>query len=266
MPDLRVWHPLTLPSEGRFYKSAAGEPLCPGGKIEYALWTTEAEEILVRYGEADDIADRMLRSNIKLPETMEYEDLLVSDQFYILMKLRAESLCPYYTYTCGCRKCKKEYEVQANLQELKLLDINNVADEPISCALPAKGVELQLRFPRVKDAVALQKLEKELEEKQTPDGVLLYQYARQIVKVDGESMPFNEKKDLVRSLTMLDTSAIRMVLEDNDIGYNLMDESECTHCGTANQSAIPIDVRFFRPSRTDIATAVRVAREARRRD
>lgn len=264
--DVRVWHPLTLPSKGRFYKAADGSDLCPDGDIQFALWTTAHEEILVRYGAADGFVDRMLQGNIRLPAGMKYEDLLVADQFFILMRLRADSLCPFFTYKCQCRQCKKEFDVQANLRELSILDLNEVGDEPLPCYLPHANVELTLRFPRVKDTKAIEKLEKEREDKLGEEGILHYQYARQIQTIDGQSRPFDEKKDFVMGLTMLDTSAIRLVLEDNDIGYSLTDESVCSHCGTTNKSDVPVDARFFRPSRADVDAAIRLAKESRRRD
>lgn len=268
--DTRMWHPTQLPSQGRFYKTGKGEPQCPEGKVEYALWTTTQEEILIRFGGQDGFVDKMLIDNVRLPAGMKYEDLLIADQFYLLMLLRMESICPFFTYHVSCRQCKKDYPTQANLKELKVLDKNEVADEPFECFLPHKGVSLMLRYPRIKDQSALEKISKDKSKLSDAvrgeDGILRYQYARQIVTLDGQSVQFNELKDFVAGLAMLDLRAIQMVMEDNDIGYNLSWESKCSSCGADNESDLPLDESFFRPGRTDIEAAIRVARESRRRD
>lgn len=227
--------------------------------IEYRLWTTEHEEILVRYGDSPEISHKLLRENVRLPEGMAYEDLLASDEFFILVKLRADSLCPYFTYKTQCHKCEKPYTAQANLQQLSIIDSGEAADEPFPCFLPHAKIEILLRYPRVRDGDALQEIADKLGE----EGLLRYQYAKQIVKVDGESLKWDEVKDFVTRMAWGDSRAIQMVLADNHIGHDMRDESKCRNCGAVNVTAIELDASFFRPSRPDIATAVRVAQESR---
>jgi hypothetical protein len=263
MTDALSWHPLHLPSQGRFYGkkpgSEIGELVCPNGAIEYRLWTTEAEETLARYGGSVHLVDKMIEGNIRLPEGLTYADLLVADQFFILMKLRSDSLCPFFSYQASCTNCAEKYDRQANLQELTVLDKTDTAEEPMECFLPHAKVEITLRYPRVSDSQFIAKLEAQKKGREG-DGLLKYQFARQIISVDGNSVPFLELKDWVNHLTMMDLRAIGQVLDDNEIGYDLKDESECPRCGQINDPILPVDESFFRPRRTDVARAIKLAK------
>lgn len=265
MTDALSWHPLRLPSQGRFYGAKSGEGgakelVCPDGAIEYRLWTTEAEETLARYSGSVNLVDKMIEGNIRLPEGLAYGDLLVADQFFVLMRLRADSLCPFFTYAVKCGECGEKYDQQANLQELKVLDKTDTAEEPMSCFLPHAKVEVTLRYPRVGDSQYLAKIEAQKKTQDKKDGLMKYQFARQLITVDGRSVPFMELKDWVNGLTMLDIRAIGQVLDDNEIGYDLKDESECPRCGRINDPIVPVDESFFRPRRTDLARAIELAK------
>lgn len=260
LEDSRQWHPLHLPSEGRFYGDS-----CPEGKIEYTLWTTAQEEMLVRYGGTEDLVDRMIIDNIRLPEGLEYDDLLTADQFFILMKLRAASITPFFTYEIECSKCRESYSHQANLNELDIAPGTERAEEPFACFLPHADVEIQLRFARIKDTKKIRDIRK-TKKGRGDEGMLKYIYARQIVQIDGQTKQFDELREFVSGLTSLDLNVIKLAMEDNDIGCTLSEESECSNCGRVNDSVIPVDTDFFRPRRVDVTAAVRMASEHRRRN
>ena len=53
---------------------------------------------------------------------------------------------------------------------------------------------------------------------------------------------------------------MKLVLDDNEIGYDLTDESECSRCGQINDPTLPVDESFFRPRRTDVGRAIELAK------
>ena len=245
MFELNSWHPLTLPSMGRFYKDKM-----PGGQVQVTPWTTQQEEDLVRHGGKADFNLRVLRNNVQLPEGLSLEDLLVGDQFFLLVQLRINSLSPYLTYTWPC-ECEKRTETQIDLRTMTCRTPDEDEDNPFDVKLPRADVMVTMAHQTVRDLLAVQEYAKTHDEGATQT----FRFSRQIQAVDGHSLKYDEMKDFVRGLSMLDFQILRRALNDRQIGYILTMDLTCDHCGSVSKQLIPLQNSFFRPDRADLDRA-----------
>ncbi len=246
MFELNSWHPITLPSMGRFYGGKM-----PGGNVEVTPWTTQQEEDLVRHGGKDTFTLRVLEKNVRLPQGMPLEDLVVGDQFFLLVQLRINSLSPFITYTWPCDDCRKKTKTQVDLRELSCRVPEEDEESPFDVKLPQAGVTISLKHQTVKDQIAVKKYSDE----HNDDGVLVFRFSRQIESIDGHTLKYDEKKDFVRKLGLLDFQVMRKALNDRQVGYTLSMKIKCDHCGVVSDEFIPIENGFFRPDREDLERA-----------
>lgn len=255
-----LWEPIQLPSLGRYYDK------CPDGMVEITPWTTVQEEEIIRHSKnpQGNFIDKLISSNVKFPDGFTMGDLLTSDQHFILMKLRALSIGCVYTVDYTCSECKTVQEVSTNIDELPVHvpDDDSSWDEPFEVFLPKCGKTVSFRHLRVKDQQSISKNIKSREMVGLSDTVA-FTLAKKIVSIDGDtSFKFDEKKDFVNSLVMLDTRVLSAEEEKFSSGIHTEISVVCSKCGLSTKWDIPIQIEFFRPKRTDIDAAVAMARQS----
>lgn len=257
--DAAGWHPLTLPSLGQFYGGK-----CPSGQVYITPWTTMQEEALVRYSDQGPgkLMAGMVSQNVRLPGGLMADELLTTDQYFLLVQLRAISLTRFVTLLFNCPACSKSSEKQLDLTQLKTRTPEPDEQEPFEVWLPKCDVTVELHFSRVKDALAIAEYKKN-----NSDGALRYRYARQIDTINGESKKFDEKKDFVSKLILLDLQEMTDMIEQNETGLVTQLQIACDHCGRVEDEwEMPMTDSFFRPRRSDIRAEIDLARQARRGD
>lgn len=245
------WHPVCLPSMGVYYNGA-----CPGGKVTITPWTMVQEEMMVRYSERDPglIMDQLIANNVKLPDGLKYEDLLVTDQWFLVINLRAISLVQFLTVTHTCPQCGNLDEQQINLLNLTVRVPDPGDQEPIECRLPKCKKTVGLRFLRVRD-IAKSNEYGSSHPNDAGDPVYRFRLARKIVSVNGQSVKFEEAIDFVKSLVMIDVISIQKALEKKETGYVTNLDAVCTKCRFVEKGwVLPLhQSHFFRPLDSDIA-------------
>lgn len=246
---------ITLPSKGRYY----GDKL-PGGKLQITPWTVAQEDTIDRMGVEDDSLTslrQMVENNVRWPSGFSYDDLLVTDHYFILLQLRCLSLTPFMTFPHQCPKCKTDAAVQIDISgaEVRVPDDADTDVEPFTCFLPKKKVEIGVRFLRIGDEFAADKYSKETVVK-SPSTERKFTYVRQIVSVGGQSLPFGEKMEFVTSLSMLDLEVLKNKLLKKQTGVTGFFKATCENCKTEDKTWVPpLHVRFFRPLPPDIERA-----------
>lgn len=262
MPEAAIsevagWHPVTLPSLGQYY-----EGRLPKGVVHITPWTTQQEETMARYGgNPQAMMAGLMRDNVRFAGGMTYEDLLITDQFFLIMQLRSISLSRFMHVNTECGFCGKMDEVQINLNEMGVRTPEPDEVEPIEITLPRCGKTVALRFMRVKDALAEVAYQEQTEAKT----VTRYRYARQILSIDGQSAKFDEKQDFVGSLVLLDLTVLRNALEDKETGVQSTVSRTCSQCGKVEKGWVaPLGAGFFRAGDADIRAEVEVASRAGR--
>jgi hypothetical protein len=253
--DANGWYPITLPSMGLFY----GDKL-PGGDVMITPWTTVHEEMMIQTDEsrAETLLRVMTESNVKLPAEMPYEDLLITDQYFILVQLRLISLCSSYSYGYLCPSCKKEAIGTTDMRNLEVqVPDDDWPVEPIIAALPKSGIEVGLRFQRVSD----QKFIGDYERKSRGSGSV-YRWARQIQTIDGQNVDFQTKQDFVSKLPLLDIRVMEKAIDKWSTGYTMICESVCSDCGETGVGGLPQSPTFFRPTDDDIQREIERSQDA----
>lgn len=256
MNNMNGWHPVTLPSLGRFYENL------PGGEVEITPWTTAQEEIMIR-GSTKTAMDRfkMIRELVqgctRFPDGFNYGELLVADQHFLLMRLRAVSLMPQYTIDFSCRECGVSSPLSFNLDELEVITPDEGVKEPFTTRLPKSKVSVAVKLMRTKDEEATISYRKKQEDANLPgakEKSYRFTLARQLVSVDGrDDMKWDEKMDFIGGLHLLDLTVYKSLFSKNDIGLNMEARVDCPSCGfRPSDWSIPIQLCFFYPKQCDI--------------
>lgn len=248
--DELEWHPITLPSLGRYYGGKV-----PGGVLKITPWTVVQEEAIIRYSGSmgGDLERELIKNNIGYPPGFSYEDLLLTDQFFLLVNLRSISLVPKMTVVHGCPKCNNIHEVQIDLTKLQAKTPDETdPEEPFKVFLPKKKIDASVRFQRVSDLAAVDKYLSE-----HPGAVnstrRLFLYARQLVSIGGASLKFDEKLEFVSKLALLDLNAINSMLEKLSPGITGKASVECPKCQHVdNDWMLALTDGFFRPKAIDL--------------
>jgi len=259
---LREWMPITLPSRGFYYGDK-----CPMGEVQITPWTTAQEEAIARYsgGNAAKLVEQLIKGNVNLGDNgLTYEDLLVTDHFYVLFQLRRVSLTSHYTIERKCSSCGFEHKAQLDLgTDLPIKDLPaEPVEEPFEVFLPKAKKTVTLKFLRVKDEKAMneyaEKKLREVTEKGSP--ATRFRHARRIVAIDGKDEPFQERMRVVATLRMLDLQVMDMTIEEHETGLVPEIKSTCPRCNHVDEWGVPMTAEFFRPSADDIRSEIAAAK------
>jgi hypothetical protein len=251
------WYPITVPSKGLLY----GDRL-PGGGLKISPWTVAQEDAIARNseGEQKDLTAELLRTNVAWPEGFTYEDLLLTDQYFILLNLRMISYLDFMTLPHQCPSCGAIEGIEVKLGEIMVKTAEDTdPEEPYSVFLPRRKVKVELRQQRVGDLTAA---EKYLQSSLTtvPERRRAFLYARQIVAIDGQQVPFDERLKFVSTLAIIDLKAIGNKVEKHATGIQGRYSVECSKCKSLDKEWVPeIHADFFRPRPTDIERAIQLA-------
>lgn len=250
--------PLELPSAGLPYNGSM-----PGGNVEISPLTTREEMIIAGFreqGMSDPnlLIDSILKNCLKLPTGVAYEDLLITDRFFLIANVRAISFGEDYGFTwrCGCRN-KEQRSVHQLPGGLKLFKLAPDFHEPFEVKLPKCGKTIGMRLLRISDEKAIERYRDQMIERATEpivgDPGYLFRMARRIVTVDGEEWEIQKKLDLLGNPPMLsvDSIAMRKKYEDNECGLDLSVTTKCRFCGQEREANLPFSAEFFRPEESE---------------
>jgi len=259
---LREWMPVTLPSRGFYYGDK-----CPMGEVKITPWTTAQEEAIARSvgGDASALIEQLVINNINLGSGgLTYDDMLVTDHFYLLFQLRRVSLTSHYTIDRVCEQCRLAHKISIDLgTDLPIKDLpEKPVEEPFEVFLPRARKTVTLLFLRVKDEKAMNNYaEQKLREvTETGSPATRFRHARRIVAIDEKDEPFQERMTFVTSLRMLDLQVMDMEIEQHETGLVPEMKSACPRCRHKTEWGVPMTAEFFRPSADDIRAEVAAAK------
>lgn len=251
------WYPIQLPSMGRWYGNAL-----PEGKVEITPWTVAQEEMLARRltGDSKDPSHNLIRGNTRFTPGFAYEDLLMTDQFFLLLQLRCISFLAFMTLPHQCEKCREIEHVEVELPQITVKTAEpEDPDEPFEVTLPKTGKKVALRFQRIGDIIAADNYVEQSVVKNDDDR-RKFLYARQITALEGQSLPVDEARDFITSLPLLDLNAIVRTCDRHSTGFRGTYTVECSNCHAPDMEWVPpIHEDFFRPKPTDIDRAMQLA-------
>jgi hypothetical protein len=240
-----------LPSKGRLY-----EGKIPGGKLNVRAMTAREEKLI--YGGKGNISEKMemlLSSCVQLPSAFSPSDLLISDRFFLLIKIRLISFGSEYPIQVRCPDCDNQFIKNFDLTELnvKTYDNNEEKAEPFLVTLPVAGKTIGLKILRGKDENAIHKYAKGRGVKEeVGDPAYTYSLARSIVSFDQKPISQIDALQLVEKLVSRDTMELRHALEENDCGVDTDISLECPKCSFLIETRLPVTEEFFRPKRKSL--------------
>lgn len=246
MQDYLIAETFTLPSKGKLYS----QDVNPNVKLR--SMTTNEE--MKRLGKTDypykllsEIIDDCL---IESPGISAY-DLCIGDFQFLLHKLRCVTYGSEYSIESICPICGKRNNYTINLDKLEVIEYEDGIESNLHMTLPVtkKNIDLRLQSPRMLDEV--QSRTKETLAKASKfkgDPAILFNLVSIIEKVDGQVLDGVKLEAFARQLPMQDVNYILKKLDKINIGINSEIEKECSGCGGAFHSALPITSEFFRPS------------------
>lgn len=238
-----------LPSQGLLYKDEDGEPILPDGSIVLRPLTTREEGILYAQSDAVEKMHSMVSACI-VTKGLKAEDLLVIDQFYLLLSLRVHSFGSEYEIPIRCQYCREQAKVKINLtDDLNMRYINETASEPFKFDLPVSGKSIGFRLMRVRDQFRIRQHTKRMR-MQTVDPTdpsHQFRLALTIVEIDGVEIDLSQAQQFVRTMHMGDSNALQNEIDRVEGGVDTRIYPECPHCGAANQIRMPFELEFFRP-------------------
>jgi len=246
-----------LPSRGVFY----GDKL-PEGKVRIRKWTVDELSILESQGaNASEKTRATVDQCVILPTGLESNQLLASDRFALLLYQRGYSLSTTkYKYDFKCEHCGK-------MNRGALCDMGNDfneklppenAFEPIVVKLPDVNAEITFRLLRGYDEAPIQAAvdgDKRggMASGQQAAGVRgdptrAHRIARQILTVNGAELMLPDKLAFVRRLTAGDAARFSIANDAVEPGVQTTLYPTCRFCGGENETAMPMDLEFFRPT------------------
>jgi hypothetical protein len=236
-----------LPSLGNFYDPS----LLNEGKVEVFPITAREEKLIAgMQGGMEDLMDLLLPRCMKT--SIPPGELLVTDKFYLLIALRANSYGEEYSVQLTCPSCETtgKYSLML-LTDLEVKKSKPTDAEPFYAALPESKLRIGFRLTRGKDVRAV----KNYVDGQASKGIAsegdsgyIFRLARQIVSVNGKGLDMLTALELVSRLVAKDCAVLKNAYEKATPGITTSFTKKCTSCGKKIASELPLTAEFFRPN------------------
>ena len=227
---------LTLPSEGKFYKSKKKSV-----KVGYL---TASDENLIMASQPDDLIMNLVRTKLYEPD-LRPDEMLNGDIEAILIFLRNTAFGPEYNISVIDPKTNQRYSTSIMLDELDFKKGIQLPDEngTYTTTLPKSQAQVTLRPLTYKE---LQDINKQAQS--YPQGrvapKVTWRLQKQILSVGGDSTPATINS-FIEGLPIVDSKYIRNFLDENEPRLDLR-KSVITPSGEKVNVDITFGVEFFR--------------------
>lgn len=238
---------VVLPTLGKPYAKSDGSPYFPSGGIRISPMTVAEEKMLAQKNTDSSRKVIALLNRVCDFSGMDPAQLLVVDQFYLLMKVRALSYGSNYTFGYRCSDCGNQWDHTVNIEtDMDVEIVDEDWQEPFDIILPTSKRSVQFRLPRVIDDIELNK--RKIARKETSsDPTFVAILARCIVSVDGEAFSNHRLAEgWLEKQAVIDRTALTNALDEATPGYNTELTIVCPSCGYMHEEGIPMGAEFFR--------------------
>lgn len=243
----RPYASVKLPSLGLYYD----QNIVKDGSIELCPLSAREEKLIagIRGHNVDDIIDTLLGRCMKTE--IHPDQLLITDRFYLLLMLRANSYGEQYNFTLTCDSCGVVEKQFVNIPgdfEIKWANKDDVY--PFKVLLPDCKAEVAFHLLTGKDQKEI-KNAGELDQKKglagQGDATFLYTMAKHILTVNGKTPNSLVALEFVSRLSARDSRIFQEAYEDKTPGLIPSVSKKCSACGKTTEAALPIGAEFFRP-------------------
>lgn len=252
LPDvknIKTQETYTLPSKGLVYNPEDGIP----ASITLRRMTTKEDKIRLRNQTEDRIRKDILQACIVEP--IDAGKLKLMDANLLLFRLRALSLLDdTYKIQCYCGKCGTQFIHQINLSEVP---VNYMTEEKLAklkVELPMSKAKIDFKYPSLNDMIVMgDNLRNYFERFPDADRTeVLYTISTILYmdKVNGHSLMTEELENWVDKLDILDSRALKNIINDLDVTYGFEDnlKTKCPSCKAVVSHSLPITNELFNPS------------------
>lgn len=253
-PRVSQFFTVPLPSRGKFYGDDLLEHLVDGEdgvSIEVRpLKGTDEAYLTSRSMDAIGRINAMVESAIVNRE-IKIDSLLSDDRFAILVYLRAR-MADRFAFSLQCQSCREQFKTEVSISsDLDMKFASDDATDPFTISLPYAENELTVRHLRVKDE---SRITKEIKARRlrnaNPEHANheLLTLAYQVTAIDGETYGIPQVEGFLREIDLGDYNHLRNSIREQSFGIDLDIIKNCSHCGFANETTLPFNAEFFRPS------------------
>jgi len=269
IPTSKIWEgrPLSheyaeqLPSRGLFYKDQEGRPLLSeDGRIVLRPLTTREENILFTQG--SDSLEKVVRiiDNCIVTEGVNCKNLLVCDQYFILLSLRIHSFGGGYDVPMTCKYCGASSDVHIDLAaDLSMKYLARDVEQPFWFTLPISQRRIGFRLLRFEDQFTIRRYARAMSMarkkargtavgSQDDDTKPSYRAAAAITHIDDKEVDFNTALQFYDTMLMADSIALSNAMDAVEPGIENEISKNCPKCGAETTFVLPMTVEFFRPS------------------
>jgi len=219
---------------------------------------TTKEEKLIYSQSNENFMYELVQECITEPKDIDIEDLVISDTYYLLVKLRAHTYGSEYKVEHTCPECgtKNTYRIDFE-NEFTVYELEDDFSEPVFFTLPVSEDEIGIRLLRGKD---IKDVDKEAQRKirsfpnMKGDPTMEIRMKKYISHINGEEVDKAQVELYVEDgLHGRDSAYFWHKVRDIQIGYDPTVYRKCNNvrCGADLEFVMPLTPEFFRPSFDD---------------
>ena len=238
-----------LPSRGKIYDT----PVDAHVELRSMTARDEMKRLSPTSTQFKKLADIIEGCMIEKPKIHVY-DMALGDYEFLLHKLRIVTYGPKYKMMLSCPHCFENFETEANLEQLRILDFDEAKFRELQTfKLPVSGDTVKIRFqtPRMLDEVELQA--KDAKRKYRTADVefdLLYLLKSVIDEVNGIKLDPMKAEAYIEKLPAMDMTRIVNNLDALNacVGIDSTLFVDCPKCGGEVRTFFRFGSEFFRPT------------------
>jgi hypothetical protein len=243
-----------LPSGGKFYPP--GHALHGKDSIEIRFMTARDEDTLtsptlLKKGLA---LDKFIQ-NILVDQSINIDDLIISDKSAIMIAARITGYGPEYEVRVTCKDCDSEVDHEFDLSDYGKYFVKEQSagtpfevqnDGTFSATLPMSGKTVNLKLLTSRDESRIEK-QAELKAKNKLTESTTTDLLKSIVcAVDGQADK-NVIAEEIENLPARDSLFIRKNYSKLIPKVEMKEEYECRYCGAESEMEVPLEATFFWP-------------------
>lgn len=245
----RIAASIQLPSRGKLY------PDCPDGVVEVYPMTGREEALVAGLNRENSIEvfDILLGRCIKKAPPI--PEILSTDKYFLMLVLRANSYGMEFGFFAKCPECGARKEYVKNIpDDFEVRELSDGFTEPVLVTLPKCGTEVGFRFLRGKDEEDITRYVRREESKDRGPGAgspgFLYRLAKQIVTLNGKTVPHQEIMRFLESALASDLSVLKDTIDEVTPGFITVLTLGCLKCGGEFRFDVTLNTgEFFRTYR-----------------
>lgn len=176
----------------------------------------------------------------------DFTRVLVGDQYFIMLMIRAATYGPTYKFKIQCHEDSCRQTLYADLEIPEDLEIQNLPEESVARLRSGEPFETALedgtavKF-RLATVDAIRKVHKQWG--RAPDKRITISVAGRVSEIEG--VADNDLRTFIEDMELDELSKLIRKMDDADGGVQSEVEVECVHCGALQDVELPLGREFW---------------------